>query len=65
MSVIDHVAICVEIYMNRYCALFGERVHWIDPYESLNAILPNYQSSWFLSQLSMWSFHLRYDNMQS
>ena len=29
----------------------GGRVHWIDLYESLNIIILNYQSSWFISQL--------------
>ena len=38
--------------------LFGERVYWIDPYESLNSIISNFQSSRFMSWL-WWSFDLR------
>ena len=39
---------------------FGERVHWIDMYKSLNGIIPNNQTSWFISQLCTWSFNLRH-----
>ena len=37
--------------------LFGERV---DPYESLNSIIPNCQSSCIISRLCMWSCDLRH-----
>ena len=39
--------------------LYGGRVHWIDPYESLNGIIPKCQLDWFTSSLCMWSFDLR------
>ena len=40
--------------------LFGQRFHWIDPYESLNGIIPNCQSGLFMSWLCIWSFDLRH-----
>ena len=44
----------------KHWVLFIERVYWIDPWESLNSILPNYQSNWFMSPLCIWSFDLRH-----
>ena len=37
----NHVNSCINSMLS---VLFGERVHGIDPYESLNGIIPNCQS---------------------
>ena len=59
MSMADPIAIGVEtLRIDSGC--FGERVHWIDRYESLNGNIPNCQSGWFMSWLCMWSFDLRH-----
>ena len=60
MSMADPIAIGVETLMIDSGCSFGERVHWIYPYESLNDIIANSQSGWFMSWLCMWSFDLRY-----
>ena len=44
MNMTDPVAISVET-QDRYWVLFREIVRWINPYKSLNDIIPNYQSS--------------------
>ena len=46
--------------MDRQWVLFSERVHQIDFYESMNDIIANCQSSYFISQLSVRYFDLRY-----
>ena len=43
MIMADPIAIGVET-LRIDGVLFGERVHLIDPYESLNGIIPNCQS---------------------
>ena len=56
MSMTNPMAIIMGGTKDRKWVLFSERVHWIDLYQSLNAIIPNFQSGWFILKLCMWSF---------
>ena len=69
LSNVTHIMSMVDLIVNqcgdtkdREWVLCEERVHWIDPYKSLNGIIPYWQSSWFMSWLFMWSFNLRHQS---
>ena len=60
MSMADHVAIGVEtLRIDRRCSLEKEitELMYRNPWM---VIIPNSQSSWFMSRLCMWSFDLRH-----
>ena len=60
MSMADPIAIGVEtLRIDSGCSLDKEFTELIRN-ESLNGIIPNCQSGWFMSWLYMWSFDLRH-----
>ena len=53
----DHL--CGDVKMMHW-AFFRERVHLTRSYESLDNIVPNYQSDFFISHLCLWSIGMRH-----